>query len=471
VTIPWFESEMLRALRVVGRSAPAQTEHVAGERLTAAIASPDGQLRGLRRTAVLRPIVPIGDPARTRDANRLLMRLTIVGAVVLLIACANAMNLLLARGLRRSREIGIRFAVGASRARVVWLLAVESLTLAALGACAALLCGYWASDALQRLLLPESRWTTGAFDARTLVFITVLALAAALAAGLVPALQSTGHGFMGVLKEGRTPGSRAVRTRAALIIVQTSLSLALLVGCGLLVRSLIQLNAVDLGFDPRGMLMLSPGRADLDEEQIADLAERLKTIPEVRSVAMASIAPFGATAMVDITVPGSSFVPASYRDNPFYSAVSENYFAVMETRVVEGRGFLATDVAGAEPVSVVNESMARRYWGPESPFSSCILAPPHACARVVGVVSDTRDSPGGDAPMRFYLALRQSAKGARALVIRADSGGAATVAAAIHALTDARRRPAIEVVADRVSRALRRGALPPPCSRCLAPLL
>jgi predicted permease len=283
-----------------------------------------------------------------------------------------------------------------------------------------------------------------------------LAVVAGVLVGVAPAVQSTGSGLFRMLKEGRSPGSGGGRTRAALIVMQTALSLALLAASGLLVQSLVRLHALDLGFDPTGLVTIAAGRSELDERALGQMAERLMHRPGVEGVSLASIAPFGATSMVDIKVPGAPFTPASTGDLPLYTATDTNYVRVMRMRVLRGRGFVDSDTAGSEPVALVNESMARRYWGGGSPFESCILAPGETCARVVGVVADVHDTPGGSAaPMRFYVLLRQSSRLAQALVVRADTSRLKDVAAAVPALAGGERPPVIEIVSERVARAVR----------------
>jgi hypothetical protein len=203
-------------------------------------------------------------------------------------------------------------------------------------------------------------------------------------------------------------------------------------------------------------MMVSVGRSGLDNNGMEQIAERLRVLPQVRGVATASIPPFGATAMMDITVRGSSFVPESDYDNPLYAEVSDNYFSVMGMRIVQGRGLLADDIGSGEPVAVVNQGMARRYWGSGSPFASCIELPHNRCARIVGVVSDVRDAPNGTAPpMRFYLPLSGSPRSMGALVVRTSPGDVATVAAAAIAAASSPRPPTVEAVSDRIARELR----------------
>jgi predicted permease len=403
----------------------------------------------------------VGDAAANQSANRLLGRLTGVAAIVLVIACANVVNLLLARGIRRHHEIAIRLAVGASRWRVARLLVIESLTLAAAGGTAAAICGQWTAEGLQRLIFPGARWSIAAPDLRTLIFTGLLALAAGLAAGLAPALQSTSPDLLGGLKGSRARGSaRTGVTRATLLVLQTALSLALLVASGLLVLSLLRLHSVDLGFDPEGLVTASiartfgPGRGD--DAVATELAGRLAERAGLPGVALATVAPFGVTAVMDISVPGSSFVPESGADQPRWSGVSAGYFTVMRTRVLQGRVFDARDTAAGEAVSVVNESMARRYWGGTIPPGSCIQQYSRPCARVIGVVEDVRDTPGGDAPpMRFYLPLSQIDILPSAVIARTNAGAAPAAAAMIRSLAPSDRRVTIEITADRVARALR----------------
>lgn len=454
VTIPWYRSDMLRALRVIGRRSSSRGPDVVAQRVTAALASADEEQGRPPRTALLTSIVPAGDPARNQDAQVLLRRLTAVAAVVLVLAGANAMNLLLARGVRRRGEFGVRLALGASRGRIVGLLLVESVTLALAGGAAAALCGHWTSDALRRLVFPDARWTVSAFDERTLIFTGLAALAAGVATGLAPALQATRPDVIAALKDGRAPGPGARKTRSTLVVVQTALSLAVVVSSALLVLSLVRLNAVPLGFDPAGLLTVSlPGNLTDPAPDGTEMVVRLAAVSGVRGVALASVAPFGATAMMDITVPGSSFVPESDRDLPQYAVVSENYFTVMGVRLLDGRGFASNDTAGSEPVAVVNAAMARRYWGSGSPYSSCIQAA--VCARVVGIVEDVRDGPGGAAPMRFYLPTRQSDRTPAVVVIRADETAVGAVAGTARSLLGPAQRATIEVAADRVARTLR----------------
>jgi predicted permease len=455
VEIPWYRLDNLRSLRVIGRLVSAGAGPAATERVGAALAARDASESRPERKAELIPIVPAGGAAVNQQSQRILGRLTIVAAIVLVIASANAMHLLLARGLRRQREIATRLAVGASRARIARLLLVESLVLAAAGAGAAALFGAWTSDALQRLIFPDGRWTTAWLDARTSIFTAVLALAAGVAAGLVPAWQSTASDVVSALKAGRLQGNRrARRTRSSLLIAQTAMSLALLAASGLLVRSLLQLNAVELGFDSRGLVMATVSDAVRgDGRDARALAERLRAGEQIGEVALTSAAPFGAQSRTSMSVPGSSYEPDSQLDAPMIMAVSPEFFQVMRTPVLEGRTFSPAD--GAEPVVVVNASMARNYWGPSLPPGACVLVHGKPCARVIGVVADFKEAPGEKAPMRFFVPLESGWNAPRVVLARVDAAAAPALVARIKALLPPTPRPSIEVVSDRLARALR----------------
>jgi predicted permease len=456
VVIPWYRTEMLRAMRVIGRPHRGTSDALLAERVSALLSQADDSNQR-RRTALVQSIVPPTDSRRIEGTDTLLARLAAVSSFVLLIACANAVNLLLARSLRRRQEIAIRLAIGASRARLFRLLLLESVMLGLLGGGAAALGGAWTGDALRRLVFPDGRWTSPLLDERTILFTAILAALAGVAAGLVPAMQATKLDLLTALKESRTQArSTFGMTRGALVVLQTALSLVLLIAAGLLVMSLVRLNAEPIGFDPRGLVTASLESlgedAPITPQQVA-----AKLPPGVaREVAFASIAPFGATASRSFKIPGSTYEPDSPREQPLTMAVSTNFFPVLGTRVVHGRGFTLQDTRGSELVTVVNESMARRYWGTSLPAGACILLEPLPCARVVGVVQDVRDTPGGAAaPMRYYTPLEQDLRGPRVLVLRTSPDQSSALAAQLRRSVPPTQRLTVEVIADRVARSMR----------------
>jgi predicted permease len=466
VTIPWYRTEMTRALRVLGRlPAHAQTDAIAA-RLTGVLSVVDRSRGRDARRLELTPIVPVGGASVNQTARRLIARLGGVALLVLLIACANGTHLLLARGLRRQREIATRLALGASRARLWRLLLIESSLVALVAGGAAALGGSWAATALRRLILPDARWSTSFLDSRTLVFTLALTMAVGLLAGLAPAAQATSPNLVQAIKTGRGGDAKRARaTRSVLLVLQASVSVVLIVASGLLVESLLRLNAVSLGFDPGGLVTATFPSAELagstasDPQAAVTLAGRMVQISQSSEVAFASTAPFGATKVVDVIVPGSTFQPPSERDTPRVNDVSLAFFSVMRTRVIAGRGFTADDLAG-EPVAVVSASMARNYWGATLPAGACVLPVGSPCARVIGVVEDVRDAPGVDPPMRFYLPLDAAHATPPGplpltLLLRAPADEGPALAARVRAMLPSSQRVTIDVTSDRVDRALR----------------
>jgi predicted permease len=461
VVFPWYRSDMLRAMRIIGRLRPDLPDDAAAAKLSSALAARDGDGTGREpRRAALVPIVPIGGASVTESSRRMLARLVGLAAIVLLIACANATHLLLARGLRRGREIATRLALGASRARVWRLLVLESVVLALIGGAAAAWSGGWAASGLRAMVFPDARWTTSIFDLRTLLFTGALAIAAGLIAGIAPAAQAISPDLVSAIKSVRGSGRRARITRGALLVAQTALSIVLLVASGLLVVSLMRLNAVNLGFNPAGLFTVSFTSTSMtadtrpDAAAMAALAERVRASRSDVQVSLASNAPFNATRAVDVIVPGTTYKPPTGRDVPRLIEVSTNFFHVLGTRVVWGRGFTADDVTG-EAIAVVNETMARNYWSGTIPAGACVLRSGSPCARVVGIVEDVRDTPGaGVTPMRFYLPLDPAYVRPATLVVRVD-GDAAVEAQRVRAMLPGGARVTVDVISHDVARALR----------------
>ncbi len=470
VTIPWYRTTMMRTLRVLGRMPAGATDVRIALQAAAPLAGVDREAGRAPRTVGLHSLMSSSDLSGKDSTSRLIGRLVGVALVVLLIACANAANLLLARALRRRREIAVRLALGGSRSRIVRLLIVESVVLGLAGGVAAALAGYWTGEGLRRLLFPDAKWTTAAFDDRALGFTIFVALVAGLVAGLAPSLQLTNPDLVSSLKDNRyQPGRRSHRTRAALVVLQTAFSMALLIASGLLVRSLQKLNAINIGFDPEGLVtVLAPsgrgrlgiplgtmgaGQTVITADQLAD---RMRKHPDVRSIALASTVPFGAHSAMGIRIPGRNDEVPSDENGPYYIAVSPEYFNVMGTKLVRGRLFASTDVEGSQPVAVVNETMARQVWKGDSPFGTCILFGAGVCAQVVGIVEDVRDTRGGGmAPLRYYLPLAQRDDSADAVVMRVPPEKAAALAATLKTIVPAAQRPQIEVISDRINLALR----------------
>ena len=331
----------------------------------------------------------------------------LLGAVgfVLLIACVNVANLLLARAALRQRELAVRTALGASRSRIVIQLLVESVMRALLGGALGVGIAY-ASLAAFRAYLPARlpRFEEVQLDGRVLVFVIVVSLLTAIVFGLVPALRASRPDMVSTLREGGRglAGSmRHDRLRRSLVVAEVALSFVLLVGAGLLLRSLNAILAVPRGFETANTLTayvtLPAARYPDSTRQVAffdDAVARLSRIPGVTSVAVTTSLPIEGGVNGGITILGSSFGPD---DRPIAEkrVVSPNYFDAIGARMAAGRAFQQTDRMGAEMVVIVNESFVRRYLPDGNPIGRMVDflwgTPEGVPQRIVGVVADIRE--------------------------------------------------------------------------------
>jgi predicted permease len=342
---------------------------------------------------------------------------------VLLIACVNVANLLLARATAREREIAVRSALGARRGRIVRQLLTESLLLATVGGAAGILLAKLAIGAL-RVMGPEQlpRLQAVSIDGQILLFTLALTLLTGVLFGLAPALQAGRINLNELLKEGGRSGAggrRQRRLRDALVIAEVALALVLLVGAGLLMRSFWKLQQADPGFNAERVLTASltlPGARYREAPKMAafqeQLLERLSALPDVQAVGLTSDLPWtGYDENAGFTIEGRVSPP---NDEPGarYHFASADYFRAAGVPLVEGRFFNAADRQGARPVVLINQSMASRYWPDESAvgkrftFSS---QPAEAdWFTIVGVVGDVKDFPTSPAAVpAFYWSMLQ----------------------------------------------------------------
>jgi len=323
--------------------------------------------------------------------------LAAMSVTVLLIACANVANLLLARALGRRREIAVRLALGVSRSRLARMLLTESVLLALFGGAAALVVAGWGGGLIRGLLFGDITWVSATLDARLLVFTGFVAISTGLVAGLIPAVQASRPNVSGALKAGvREGGGQRTLTRNALLVVQAALSVVLLVGAGLFVRSLMALNATRMGVDPDRVLTASMklqavGRTAAESDEIyAQALARVRTLPGIAYAAAATTTPFGASWSTSLRVPGRDSLPEA--EGPFYNAVGPGYFATLGTRLIDGREFTDADTRTSARVIVINATMARLLWPGRRAIGECIQVAIDSlpCATVVGVVEDVR---------------------------------------------------------------------------------
>jgi predicted permease len=357
---------------------------------------------------------------------RTLVWVTGVAAIVLLIACANVANLYLSRALRRRREIALRLALGVTRRRLVAQSLTESLVLSLLGCGVGLVIAQWGGLLLRRLVIPEGGATDVVTDWRTLGVAVMAALLAGVITGFAPVLLAEHGDIIKALKAGVREGThQRSRLRSSLLVLQVVLSVLLLVGAGLFVRSLDHVSHVHLGYDVKPVLLarwnrrgeqLSTSERVVVRRRVLDAA---RAIPGVQRAAWASNIPIQGTSTMRIAVPGIDSVARLGRFT--YQSASTEYFDAIGTRIVRGRSFTTADAEGAPTVAVVSEGMARVLWPNQDALGRCLHvgADSMPCTTVVGVAEDAVHDPVKDQPLRFYLPLDQfPTEGGSLLVLR-----------------------------------------------------
>jgi predicted permease len=347
----------------------------------------------------------------------LLLALT---SVVLIIACANVAGVLLAREAARRREIAVRIAIGAGRARLVRQVLTETMLLFLVGGAVGLFVARGMTSLLISILpaFPIPIEVSLPLDARVIVFTTGLALAAALLSGLAPALHVSEADVISSLKDESQGPSERLLARNAFVIAQIAFSIMLVVVAGLLVGALERTSSFDQGFDPQGVEVASLDLSSAGYTAatgalfVRDLVERLRALPGVEAATLSEFMPGRGGVDVRLTVPGVS--PAD--GQPYFigtwSAVDADYFATLRIPLVAGRGFSAADRAGTQPVIIVSETSARHFWPGQDPVGKYIarhdLRPKDEEAvtplQVIGVARDLRPPLGAvqeDTPERI----------------------------------------------------------------------
>jgi putative ABC transport system permease protein len=336
----------------------------------------------------------------------------------LLIACANVANLVLARAHRRQRETAVRLALGVSRRRLLMQSVTENLVLSLSGGAAALLVAQWAGEAIRRMLIRTASTTVPVFtDWRTVGLTASLAIATGLLIGLVPLLLS-GRDLTRTLRGGVRGGvSQGLRMRAVLLVAQAALSVVLLIGAVLFVRSLEAVRVIPMGYDADQVLLVNRiirGPAFNESAQRAlrqVLLSAAQSLPGVESAAWVSSAPFVSTSWTKLYVPDIDSVE---RLGIFtYQATTTDYFRTMGTRILRGRGFTSEDRAGAPDVAVVSASMARVLWPQQDAIGKCfrMRSETAPCATVVGVAEDmVQGDLTGTQRYHYYVSIDQYAR-------------------------------------------------------------
>ena len=376
--------------------------------------------------------------------------LVLVGAVafVLLIACANVANLLLARATARGRELAVRAALGAGRGRIVRQLLAESLVLAAAGGAAGLLLGWWAVRLLRYYVaeaLPIQRLEAVSIDGPVLLFALSAALISGLVFGLLPAFAASGPALSDSLKEGgRTgTGARGGRLRSALAIAEIALALVLLVGAGLLIRSFARLTNVDAGFESQQTLSMRlslSGERYREEAQrtmfFQELVERISGAPGVQSTGAISFLPLtGLGSATSYEVVGSP-MPLGQEPVTDVRVITGDYFKSLGIPLLRGRLFDEASAADLQNKVVINETLARAHWPNEDPIGKRIAVSwaDNREDEIIGVVGDVRMTElTTTARPAIYWPYRRNPYGSMTLTVRV-AGEPTSVVSAIRTI-------------------------------------
>jgi predicted permease len=357
--------------------------------------------------------------------------LVLFGAVafVLLVACANVANLLMARASARQDELAVRAALGAGRGRLVRQLLTESVVLGLLGAVVGLLIAYWGTRALvaaQPADIP--RLDEIGVSGTVVAFTLAVAVITGLAFGVLPALQATRGGMMGALREGGrggAPTGGSHRVRAGLVVAEMALAVMLLTGSGLLIRSFIELTRVDPGFRPdraawfRVTLQGDRYRnGQAIRDQVGALLERMKALPGVTAAAATTLLPLsGRGSLVDFAVSDEPPPPGVNAEIGFAS-VTPDFFRAVATSLTRGRGFTDQDRSETPLVALINEAGARQWFPGEEPIGKRVTAA-GAEREIVGVVADIlQRDPGQGAQAQMFVPLAQRTTRSIRIVIR-----------------------------------------------------
>ncbi|HET7584726.1 MAG TPA: ABC transporter permease [Gemmatimonadaceae bacterium] len=421
------------ALYVIGRPRAGLTPEQVGSALAASAPaiyratlpaqwSHDDQQGYLKRTLGVTPAGAGVSQLRSEYGKALIVLLVVVGAV-LLIACANIANLMLARGAARQHEIAIRMAIGAGRARLLRQLLTESLLLATLGAVLGVAFAHWAARLLVGLLATPQNflWLDLTIDARVLAFTAAVAVGSALLFGCIPAWRATRidpHRAMQAGGRG-VQGERRTVLRSSLLVGQMALSLALVATSGLLLGSFRKLVRIDPGFQKEGVLLISANFARARDglpQQLAaerELLERLRAMPSVRAAAASFRTPVGQTAWNDLVFTEGQTRKTARGKLVWFNGVSDDYFRTLGTPLLAGRDITPADGPSSPRVAVIDETMARTVFGTANPIGRTFHTPigdsAGAPITVVGVVRSAKyNSLTEKSTGTAYVALVQS---------------------------------------------------------------
>ncbi len=423
------EHRGFRSWKIVGRLGEGATQESASAELTALADGLADEFPAVNAGMGAR-LVPLREDVYGEGPRYGSVILLTAALFVLLIACGNVANLLLARGFERHHELAIRTALGARRGHLVRQLLTESMLLGLGGGLLGVLASIWGIQALQTIVPADPPLPPLSLDLRVLGFTAVVAVLAGILVGTVPAFRTSRPDLQGVLTaagRGSTSGARKRRIQEVLVASQIALALVLLVCAGMLIRTGIEMQRSDLGFDPENLLLfrISPPEtkypeADSLNMMYAGLTTRLRALPGVVSVAAVSSPPLTGRntresyAPVDHEVLEGEWPVCSVR------WADSSYFDTIDVAVVHGRGFTVNDVEGSPRVVVVSESLARRHWAEQDPAGKRIESIGEIW-EVVGVVRDLRHF-GPDSPPTpiLYFPTSQSERRVMSILLRTE---------------------------------------------------
>ena len=398
-------------------------------------------------------LVPLKDASVDPAIRSSFLILLAAVGFVLLIACANTASLLLARAVARRKEFAVRLALGASRRRIISQLLTESMLLSMMGGGLGVLIAMWGVDLLKTFKPSDSAqfWTAYArtfdffsvgLDGPVLAFTFVLAVVTGLLFGLIPALQASRADVNEALKDSPSSlGSglnRRLNVRSLLIVGEIALSLVLLAGAGLMINSLLRLNTIELGFEPKDVLTVRVYARDAKIEFYEQLLERAAQLPGVEKAAVASNAPLmGSAGMSPLEVEGR---PEADEKEPGFvnvQSIAPGYFSTLRILLLKGRGFTEQDRIGAKRVAIINQAAVQRFFPDEDPIGKRIkifFTPQYETSdqfiEVVGIANDVKygrieELPGPD----LYLSYLQPVNTPSMLIVRASGDRQALVSA------------------------------------------
>jgi predicted permease len=433
----WFEAFARRKPNVSAQTAAADLTHAHELSYKAQLAEQP------RNTpiALVKPRGYLAPALRARGPNpsnesKVATWLAGVALIVLLIACANVANLLLARALRRRREIAVRIALGVSRGRLLMQLLTESLVLAVLGGLTGLAIAQWGGAIMRRALLDQQRTSSAFTDSRMLLFVGALAALAGILTGLAPIIQAGRTEISATLKAGAREGHvHRSKLRVSLLVAQAALSVVLLVGTGLFVRSLVNVKNLRLGYDANQLVLVDMNWRGIEVDSIRqkqirrEMIARAKTLPSVENAARTLTVPFYSTWQLSLFVPGIDSVNKLGDFN--LQAGTPELMATMGNRLLKGRGITSADGPNAPHVVVVSESMAKKIWPGQDPIGKTLRINNDTAAvtTVIGVAEDVRQSNINEPQPYYIVPIDQFPWSEDAIFIRTKGAGADQVEA------------------------------------------